>query len=325
MISRLQTRVAVAYTTISLVYSLASHAQAVPATAISGSQLIARRTLLERAQAASRARDFAQALTLAQQAAAIEMTPSLRMFLAQQQQALGHHADAMESAEYCVRDATRNTALERRDIILGECRRLSAVSQRQVVLVTVVVPALHHTSLSIRVGSRELLAAEYNIPVVFDAGQYEVNATAPGQSNHTEVAIGAPGTTLSVILPSRFALTEAQVAASTTAVVSTGPTVGNGTVNSAVTHTNTHDAVDPHWVGQRPLVPSTPGLMARVGGGPWVLVGTGAAAFLASGVFFGLRNGQFTTCRPVGDAIMCDTAELATQWANGTSTSDPYT
>ena len=36
MISRLQTRVAVAYTTISLVYSLASHAQAVPATAISG-------------------------------------------------------------------------------------------------------------------------------------------------------------------------------------------------------------------------------------------------------------------------------------------------
>ncbi len=323
MITRLPLQAATALTVISLAFSLTGFAQTAPSPPISGAQLVARRTLLERAQAASRARDYAQALSLAQQAGNIEMTPSLRMFLAQQQQELGHHADAMESAEYCVREATHNQALERREIILGECRRLSAVSQRQVVLVTITVSPRHHQSLAIRVGTRAVRESEYNIPIVLDPGRYEIVATSPGQPIHEEIAVGAPGTTITVNIPSRFEVSQPQVTNPVTTAV-TG--VETGTTNTSVNnHQNGPIATNTPLV-QPGIVHPAPGLLARVGAGPWVLIGTGVAGFVTAGAFFVLRNGQFSTCRPVGEMIVCDTDEAARQWMSGAAGSpDPYT
>lgn len=63
-----------------------------------------RRELLERAVAARDADDHRTALTLFQEAGAIQMRPGLRMSIAQEQQALGQSREACASATRCVEE-----------------------------------------------------------------------------------------------------------------------------------------------------------------------------------------------------------------------------
>src|SRR5690349_3172205 len=67
--------------------------------------IAARRSLIEQAQQARRAGDHVRALDLAERATQISMSPSLRLFIAQEQTALGRLADAFGNADLCGREA----------------------------------------------------------------------------------------------------------------------------------------------------------------------------------------------------------------------------
>lgn len=331
-----------------------------PPPTLTTGQIIARRALLERAQAAARANDHVQALSLAQQASAIEMTVSLRMFLAQQQQALGHHTAAMEYSEQCVREALRNTTLERRDIIIAECRRISATSQPQLVLATVTVPTGLRPEFSVRIGNRRVETSEFNLPIAIDPGEGELVATAPGVETHTERFRGLPGSTISLVIPARFQAaspmttttgqtTGTASTGTTTATANTGTTAGTTTTGTATAGTTTAlttvnaatngTTSNVSGAGASQTANSNVGRGAgaivpppaersggvRIGAGPWVVLGLGAATLGSAGVFFALRNGQFANCRPMGAEILCDSEQAAAQWRAGTTGASAYT
>ncbi|MEI8256154.1 MAG: hypothetical protein WCJ30_10835, partial [Deltaproteobacteria bacterium] len=103
-------------------------------------EVAARRNLLEQAQAARVAGDHARALDLANRAGRLQMSTSLRMFLAEEQQAVGQFSGALGTAELCVREAERDPALRNRDAILARCNELRAALRPRVGFVTVTVP-----------------------------------------------------------------------------------------------------------------------------------------------------------------------------------------
>ena len=68
------------------------------ATAQTSPTEIARRDLLDQAEAARAAGDHARALDLATRASQLRVTPSLRLLLAQEHQALGHVLEALDQS-----------------------------------------------------------------------------------------------------------------------------------------------------------------------------------------------------------------------------------
>jgi|LNFM01.1.fsa_nt_gb hypothetical protein len=318
-------------------------ARAQSAPSISESAMVTRRALVERAQSAARANNHSEALALAEQAGRIEMSPSLRLFIAQERAALGRHASAMEYAELCVREASRNEALERREMILAACRQVLTTSQRNVVLLALSVPSARRTGFSLRVGGRLLADGDLNVPVALDPGEHALEATAPGVETHRETIRGTPGAMLSATIPERFAAS----AAEPTTQSSNTQSAGNGADPARATMNNTgatqgnssgtpsgqrSDATPAGGAVQTPVVPrqptTTPGFVARVGAGPFVTLGVGAGLVATSIALSVVAQNAFngTGCRPAGAEILCQTAQQAEAFrAGGPGAPDPYT
>lgn len=296
---------------------LAPDAAAQATAPLSGAQLVARRTLLERAQAAARVNDNAHALAYAEQAGQLEMTASLRMFLAQQYQALHRYVEAMENAEFCIREATRSAGLERRDTILTECRRLASSSQGQVVLLTLTV-SRHGTIASgaeILLRGRPVELAQLNQPIALDPGPLQLEVRAPGIEAFQSQLEAGPGYVGSLEIPPRFLQREA----ATQNAIQPPPNDTNRTTRTS-TGAGTGDLRSVNPIAVRPRVARS------IGAGPWIVLGGSALAFGAAAGFFVARNAQFTTCRPVGDEVLCDTDADTQRWrAGGDGAPDPYT
>ncbi len=147
-------------------------------SAADSQQTAARRGLLTDAQTASAANDHARALDLALRAAAIEMTPSVRAFIATEQIALGRLADAFGSADLCMRDAERDSALRNRDAIIATCRGIVGRVGPQLGRVVVRLPSIAPQGVSVRVAGTPLNAAFYGVPYRVTPGNVVVEATA---------------------------------------------------------------------------------------------------------------------------------------------------
>ena len=143
------------------------------------SSLATRRVLLEQAQTAHSAGDFAHALDLAERAGQIEMTPSLQWFIAQQQEQLGHFAGAMGTAVSCVRDVEAIPNVANHDQILAQCREMGRSLRTRVGLVTVQVPASHPPGLTVLLNNQPImdhLPQLWNVPSVVTPGVISVVA-----------------------------------------------------------------------------------------------------------------------------------------------------
>jgi hypothetical protein len=162
-------------------------------------QLVAaRRGLLADAQAASTNGDHARALDFAQRAGSIEMTPSLRLFIANEHLSLGHVVEALGAADDCVREAGGAVSLNNREAILGECRQLVTELSTQVGRVVVRVPSSDFAHLSVTVGSTTLPPVFFGAPYVVAPGALHVSATADGWRPFTTEVHVAAGTTVNV-------------------------------------------------------------------------------------------------------------------------------
>jgi hypothetical protein len=140
------------------------------------------------AQAAADRGDHRGALTLAEQAAALEETPSLRLFIAQQQGLTGRTGEAIQSARQCA--ASAHTAIRNRQAILSTCQRLERELMRRVALVTVRVPE-GQSGLAVRVNGQALPPDQWGEPLPVPPGEVRIEATLGASSMRQILRIDA--------------------------------------------------------------------------------------------------------------------------------------
>lgn len=171
-----------------LISSMAS-AQEVRGGAVAPREAIARRELIAQAQAARAAEDHEGALALAERAAALSMTPSLRLFIAQEQAQLGHIVAAYASASTCQARAEADTTLVNRAQILRSCTDLARELRGQLALIVLRVPgdAGLHLEVAGREVPRELLGAPYAVT----PGTIRIVARTPSAVFDSEVEVVA--------------------------------------------------------------------------------------------------------------------------------------
>jgi hypothetical protein len=164
----------------------AAHAEDLPTEAMA-----ARRELIERAQAARQAGDHPAALDLALRAGQLEMSVSLRRFIAEEQLAVDEPAAAFGSAEVCARDGRASGKLDHAEA----CAALVIQAKELVAYVVVrVVPDV--PGAAVRIGSSEVPRALWGQRYVVKPGKVELSATAPDHEAETaslEVARGGVG------------------------------------------------------------------------------------------------------------------------------------
>ncbi len=145
-----------------------------------------RRELLERASESSLRGDHEGALRLGEEAARIQVTPSLQMFLAEEHEFLidgggAHLLDAVRVAATCVRDATAQTALNNRERILQRCVEVVGRLNPRVAHVHLRVDDPVPEGMSVRVDEHDLPRGLWAEPIAVLPGAVVVDASAPGR------------------------------------------------------------------------------------------------------------------------------------------------
>jgi hypothetical protein len=174
----------------SLLFSLTAASQA-RAEDLPTEAMAARRELIERAQTARQAGDHTAALDLAQRAGQVEMSVSLRRFIAEEQLEVGEPAAALGSAEVCARDARASGKTEHADA----CAALVAKAKELVAFVVIRV-APDVPGALVKLGPSEVPRALWGQRYVVKPGLVQVSASAPNHEPATasvEVARGAVG------------------------------------------------------------------------------------------------------------------------------------
>ena len=167
----------------------------------------ARSRLINEAKAAHTAKDHKKALELAERAASIQLTPSLRYFLAYEQEELGLLAEAFGNAQQCAREFELDASLPQRDTLLRICRALRDRLAARVGYLIVVPPATPQ-EIAVKIGGRVVNRALFRMPYLVTPGAVSIEATAPGyQPFRSEITV-APGPAVEV----KIALTAEAVA-----------------------------------------------------------------------------------------------------------------
>lgn len=156
-----------------------------PAFAQSATELMAnRRRLLDQAFEAASRGSHSDALQFAEQAAQIQMSPSIRMFLAQQHEELSHSpeggdhlVEAATQADACVREATEQVTLNRRVEIMRNCAEVFDRLNPRVARVRLQVPRPTPAGLRVRVNDRDVLERDWGSPIAVLPGEVSVDAT----------------------------------------------------------------------------------------------------------------------------------------------------
>lgn len=252
-------------------------------------EVAARALLIEQAERAASAGDHRGALDLADRAGRVEMTPSLRMFIAQEQLATGAAAAAMSSAILCARDASRDAQLPYRDNLLLRCRDVAQRARASVALVTLRSPPAAD-GLRVALDGRPVAPELLDVPQPLDPGAHAVTVTAPSRTPWEH----------------RF---EAQTGVATEVPLSLGEPEAPPA-----------PPAPPPTVAPPPVAPAAPrrARPSRVPAGAVVLVAAGGASLVASGVFFALRAASASGCAEGPDPAMpgervwlCDTPAQA--------------
>lgn len=225
--------------------------------------LTTRRLLIEQGQAAAQAGDHTLALQRAEQAMAIQVTPSLRLFYAHELVANRRPADAFSQAESCVHEVERDASVPNRDALIVACRTVAQQTRSEVGMLTVTVTGERPENLRLTVAGRPVAAALLGVPTAVNPGPVVVVAMADGYRTvrrEVEVIRGAQS---QVELPME---------------------------------------IDPHAVigrgaGGAGQEPAQPQFRTRpISIGAIVVTASGGAILASSGLFFALRQGQISPC-----------------------------
>lgn len=273
---------------IQVAATLALLAAATPASAQPRDPSLAatRRDLIDQARASRSAGDHARALDLARRAGEIEISLSLRRFIAEEQESLGRVVEAMNNAETCVREGgtARDNAAH-----VDACRAITGRLQSRVGRVTVTAPTPAPAGLRVRVAGNEVPSVVWGVPLLVTPGAVTVDAEAPSyRPFHREltVAVGS-------VEPVAIAL-EALPPPPPAAVVAA-------------------PAPPPPVVVAAPVQPPPPPLPpASAGAGPFVLMGVGALGLGGAVAFLTVASGD--SGEPCADdpSMLCESASTET-------------
>lgn len=267
-----------------------------------GPEELARRQLLVEADAARNSGDHARALDRAQRAGQIRMTPSVRLLIAQESEALlaqpGHDENvliALTAAESCVAEATSSLTLDRRDDILRGCRNVAERMRPRIARVQVGVPVPSPADVRVRVNGVEVPRALWGVDYPVLPGNVVVEASVPDGRTFRESHVTPAG-------------------------ASWGVTVEFPAVPPPLPPRPQH----PHIEVTPPPPPPPPRSVV-----PWVVVGAGAAVAVSSAIFFGLQQSAQSDRERLcpNDASgggACPTADALTQATSAQSSERTY-
>lgn len=233
------------------------------------SAVAARALLIEQAEQAREREDHGEALALAVRAGRIEMTASLRMFIAEEQLATRSFAAALASSVLCLRDAGRDPQLRNRDAILTRCREVNQRARGSVALLTLQAPA--SGALTALLDDAPVPAELFDAPQPLDPGAHRLVVRAEGREDHEESFTVREGESRTLALtpgPARVASTAPRVA-------------------------------PPELPPPPPApAPAPPPREAprRDAAGPWALGAVGVLGLVGSAVFFAMREASAQGC-----------------------------
>ncbi len=206
--------------------------------------LASRRALIDRATAARNGGRHPEALELAQRAAQIQMTPSLRLFIMQAQTQVGQLAEAYSSAIACQSEASRDTAASAQTITRLCTESINTLQARVGRVAVTVSPAVE--GLHVFVGNRELHSALLGQDYVVTPGEVSIRVEAAGYRTASRtVTVNAAAS-----LPIQIALerdvptttTDNRGTTSTTGSTTTSGTAGTTAPTTTATTTTTSGA-----------------------------------------------------------------------------------
>lgn len=156
--------------------ALAASSTSALADDLSAEGVATRRQLIEEAQSARGAGDDAKALDLASRAGALQMSVSLRRFIAEEQLAVGRSAAALGSAELCVREAKADPRGAEHGVA---CEGVLATARTRVAFVVLRVrPA--NAAIHVKVAGQDVPNALLGERYVVDPGETTIDAAAEG-------------------------------------------------------------------------------------------------------------------------------------------------
>ncbi len=271
-----------------------------PGAAQTQEELATRRILIERATAARAAGRHAEALTLAQSAGAVRMTPSVRLFIAQQLDATGDPAGALGMAIQCVREVEQDATVAHRAALLATCRELERATRTRIGYLVVRAPEPAPEGVRVTVQGAVLLPALLGVPYVVSPGSVRVEARAPGRSDFSARREVEAGATVPVDLDLPPAeVTPPEVIPSAVAPPAIAPL----------------EATPPPPITPPPApAPRRPSRVV-----PGVFLGGGAAALVGGAALLWVRADALDRCALLGSMVECATQEdlTAARRANG--------
>ncbi len=249
------------------------------ASAQSAAANATRRALIDQAAAAREAGDHARAIDLAQRASEIRMSVSLRMFLAEEQSAVGQITAAMDNAETCTREVRTEPNVTDREGVGARCRTLLETLTGRVAHVIVRVPD-GVRGVQVHVAGDTIPSALWNMPYVVNPGDAVVDASGPGGTTfHRAVHLGE-GETQTIDVVFGAAASAAPQVHATASVTPVQPTSGS----------------------------SGSSVLVRSPVGSYVVVGLGGAALITSVALWVLRAQALQGCSwDASNVGFCDT------------------
>jgi hypothetical protein len=171
---------------------LAAPVLALPAGVVAQTETepASREALIASAERAADRGAHQEALELALRARELRETPSLVLFIGQQQALSGRIEEAIESARRCFAEAERDLALRNRRIIRSTCRSLERELMRRVGLVTVSVAAPRE-DLRITINGSALPRDRWGRSVVVAPGDVLIEASAGTASMRQRLRVEA--------------------------------------------------------------------------------------------------------------------------------------
>lgn len=156
-----------------------------------------RRQLILQAGALRDQGDHEGALERLRQAAARRMSPSLRLFIAQEERALGRTMDALHSARQCADEFEADPALPHRDEFMASCRAIADTLAARMARLVVRVPP-EATGATVGLRGAPLPRSAWGVAQELTAGSALVEAAAPGRVPFSREVTLAPGATVTV-------------------------------------------------------------------------------------------------------------------------------
>jgi len=144
-----------------------------------------RHKLLQDALTARKADDFETAIKWANRARKIRATPSILLFIAEEQTALGQYSNSWANAQRCA-EARQDNELQDREGVLKACNTLMTLLNQKGARLIISMPSPLPSGAEVIVQGHIFPETHYGQPYLLMPGRIKVEAKAPGRGDFSQ-------------------------------------------------------------------------------------------------------------------------------------------